>query len=66
MAGVNELAIMPFVSGAWKWLHGILGVVFVVVGILSFVRPVDTFVGLSAVVAFFFLFAGIWTSSSPC
>ena len=60
VAGVNELAIMPFVSGAWKWLHGILAVVFVVVGILSFVRPVDTFVGLSAVVAFFFLFAGIF------
>ena len=57
---VHELAIMAFVSGAWKWLHGILAGVFVVVGILSFVRPVDTFVGLSAVVAFFFLFAGIF------
>src|SRR4249919_3192780 len=53
VAGVNEFATMPFVSTGWKWLHGILGVAFVVVGILSFVRPVDTFVGLSTLVAFF-------------
>jgi uncharacterized membrane protein HdeD (DUF308 family) len=60
VAGVNELAIMPFVSGPWKWFHGILAAAFVVTGILSFARPVDTFVGLSAVVAFFFVFAGIF------
>jgi uncharacterized membrane protein HdeD (DUF308 family) len=60
VAGVNEFAVIPFVSTGWKWLHGILGVAFVVVGILALIRPVDTFVGLAALVAFFLLFAGIF------
>ena len=60
VAGVNELMAMPFVSTGWKWFYGILGVAFIVLGILSFVRPVDTFVGLSALVAFFLMFAGIF------
>jgi uncharacterized membrane protein HdeD (DUF308 family) len=60
VAGVNEFVIVPFVSTGWKWLHGILGVAFIVVGILSLIRPVNTFVGLSALVAFFLMFAGIF------
>jgi uncharacterized membrane protein HdeD (DUF308 family) len=60
VAGVNEFVIMPFVSTGWKWFHGILGVAFIVVGILSFIRPVNTFVGLAELVAFFLLFAGIF------
>src|SRR5262245_63060164 len=60
VAGVNEFVIMPFVSTGWKWFHGILGVAFIVVGILSFIRPVNTFVGLAALVAFFLMFAGIF------
>ncbi len=60
VAGVNEFVTMPFVSTGWKWFHGILGVAFVVVGILSFIRPVDTFVGLATLVSFFLMFAGIF------
>jgi uncharacterized membrane protein HdeD (DUF308 family) len=60
VAGVNEFAAIPFVTTGWKILYGLLGVAFVVVGILSFIRPVDTFVGLSALVAFFLIFAGVF------
>ena len=60
VAGVNEFVAIPFVTTGWKILYGILGVAFIVVGILSFIRPVDTFVGLSALVAFFLIFAGIF------
>jgi uncharacterized membrane protein HdeD (DUF308 family) len=60
VAGVNEFVMVPFVSTGWKWFHGILGVAFIVVGILAFIRPVNTFVGLAALVAFFLMFAGIF------
>jgi uncharacterized membrane protein HdeD (DUF308 family) len=60
VAGVTEFMAVPFVSTGWKWLHGLLGVAFIVVGILSFVRPVNTFVGLATLVAFFLMFAGIF------
>ncbi len=61
VAGVTEFAAVPFVSTGWKWFHAILGVAFIVVGILSLIRPVNTFVGLSALVAFFLMFAGIFS-----
>jgi uncharacterized membrane protein HdeD (DUF308 family) len=61
VAGVTEFMTIPFVSTGWKWFYGILGVAFIVVGILSLIRPVNTFVGLSALVAFFLLFGGIFS-----
>lgn len=60
VAGVNEFIAIPFVTTGWKILFGLLGVAFIVVGILCFIRPVDTFVGLSELVAFFLIFAGIF------
>jgi len=60
VAGVNEFMAMPFVTTGWKILYGLLGVAFIVVGVLSFIRPVNTFVGLSEVVAFFLIFAGVF------
>jgi uncharacterized membrane protein HdeD (DUF308 family) len=60
VAGVMELMSLPVFTTGWKILHGLLGVAFIVVGILSLIRPVDTFVGLSALVAFFLVFAGIF------
>ena len=60
VAGVNEFMAMPFVTTGWKILYGLLGVAFIVVGVLSFIRPVNTFVGLSELVAFFLIFAGIF------
>jgi uncharacterized membrane protein HdeD (DUF308 family) len=60
VAGVNEFIAIPFVTTGWKILYGLLGVAFIVVGILSLIRPVNTFVGLSELVAFFLIFAGIF------
>jgi uncharacterized membrane protein HdeD (DUF308 family) len=60
VAGVSELMALPLFTTGWKIFHGLLGVAFIVVGILSLIRPVDTFVGLSALVAFFLVFAGIF------
>jgi len=45
-------------QGWWKLLYGVLAVVFIVSGIVSFIHPGDTFVALAAVISFFLVFAG--------
>jgi uncharacterized membrane protein HdeD (DUF308 family) len=44
----------------WKIVHGLLGVIFVVVGIFAFIEPGSTFAALASLVGFFFLFKGIF------
>ena len=57
VAGVNEFMIVAFVSG-WRWLHALLGVAFVITGILAFAWPGRTFVVIANLVAWFLLFKG--------
>ena len=42
-AGVNEFFMLAASHRWWKVLHGLLGVIFVVVGIIAFVHPGGTF-----------------------
>ena len=42
----------------WRILHWLLAALFVVVGVIAFIRPGDTFVGLAAVMSFYFVFRG--------
>jgi uncharacterized membrane protein HdeD (DUF308 family) len=57
-AGVMELATMFLAAGWWKLLNIILAIVFIVVGIVAFIHPGDTFMALAAVFSFFLIFAG--------
>jgi uncharacterized membrane protein HdeD (DUF308 family) len=57
-AGVMELATMFLAAGWWKLLNIILAIVFIVVGIVAFIHPGDTFRALAAVFSFFLIFAG--------
>jgi len=57
-AGINEFFMLAASHRWWKVLHGLLGVIFVVVGIIAFVHPGDTFAALAAVMSFFLIFAG--------
>jgi uncharacterized membrane protein HdeD (DUF308 family) len=41
-AGVTEFVLIAVTEG-WKWLHAILGVLFVVAGIVAFLEPFQTF-----------------------
>ncbi len=59
-AGVNEFIAMPMSSSGWKWVHGILGVLFIAAGIMAFFRPQGTFVALATIFAWFILFKGIF------
>jgi uncharacterized membrane protein HdeD (DUF308 family) len=56
-------ALMEFVALAstrgWRLiLHGLLGVAFLVIAIVSFVHPGDTFAALAAVMSFYFILKG--------
>jgi uncharacterized membrane protein HdeD (DUF308 family) len=57
MAGVNEFIIVGSVSG-WKWLHVLLGIIFVAGGIWAFVHPIGAFYELAALLGFLLLFKG--------
>jgi uncharacterized membrane protein HdeD (DUF308 family) len=57
-AGVLEIGTMILAQGWWKLLYGVLAVIFIAAGIVSFIHPGDTFLALAAVISFFLIFAG--------
>ena len=59
-AGVLEIGVTMLAAGWWKLLHGVLAFAFIVIGIMAFIHPGDTFLALAAVISFFLIFAGIW------
>lgn len=58
VAAANEVMVGAVSSKGWRILHWLLAVLFVVVGLFAFFRPEDTFVGLAAVMSFYFVFRG--------
>lgn len=59
-AGVNEFFAISISTTGWKWVHAILGILFVLVGIYALWNPYDTFATLAALVGVFLLFKGIF------
>lgn len=58
LAAAAELMNM-FGSPHWRWLHGLLGVLFLAVGILALVHPGNAFVWIAAFIGWYLLFKGI-------
>jgi uncharacterized membrane protein HdeD (DUF308 family) len=58
--GVVEFGLAMISSRWWRLLHGLLAAIFVVTGAVAFFSPGNTFVGLAAVISFYFIFAGVW------
>ena len=58
IAGFAEL-FNAFTAPSWKWLHAILGVVFIITGGIAFFRPGGTFAMLAAFVGWYLLFKGL-------
>jgi uncharacterized membrane protein HdeD (DUF308 family) len=56
-AGVAEFIEAGAVAG-WRWLHIVLGVVFVVGGILALMTPFQTFMVLAALIGIFLVIKG--------
>ena len=59
-AGVNEFIAITVSTIGWKFVHGLMGVVFVLVGLFAFIEPGSAFAALASVIGFFFLFKGIF------
>jgi uncharacterized membrane protein HdeD (DUF308 family) len=58
-AAANEVMVSAVTSSrGWRILHWLLAALFIFVGIVAFLRPADTFVGLAAVMSFYFVFRG--------
>jgi uncharacterized membrane protein HdeD (DUF308 family) len=60
VAAANELMVGAVSTKGWRLLHWLLAVLFVAVGVFAFFRPEDTFVGLAAVMSFYFIFRGVF------
>lgn len=58
--GMNEFMAIPVSTTGWKWVHGLLGVLFVIGGIYALVHPYDTFQTLAMLVGLFLLVKGIY------
>jgi len=53
-----ELVQLATTSGWTRLGHGVLALAFVVIGIVSFIHPGDTFKALAAVISFYFIIKG--------
>jgi uncharacterized membrane protein HdeD (DUF308 family) len=59
-AALNEFVEITIATSGWKWVHGILGVLFGIAGIWALVHPHAAFTTLASLMGFFFLFKGIF------
>ena len=58
-AGVQQI-VLATIADRLRWLWGIFGALFIVAGIVCFVNPEATFVGLADTLGFLFLLVGAW------
>lgn len=56
-AGVNEFAIAGVVP-TWKWLHLVMGILFILAGVFAFIRPGTAFLSLAAIIGWYLIFKG--------
>jgi uncharacterized membrane protein HdeD (DUF308 family) len=57
-AGISEFFLIAGATRGWKIAHALLGVAFVVIGVIAFIHPGNTFAALAAVLSFYFIFKG--------
>jgi uncharacterized membrane protein HdeD (DUF308 family) len=57
-AGFTEFFLIAGATRGWKIAHALLGVAFVVIGVIAFIHPGNTFAALAAVLSFYFVFKG--------
>jgi uncharacterized membrane protein HdeD (DUF308 family) len=58
LAGVDEL-IQAGVATSWRWLHVVLGAVFVVAGVMAILEPFQTFGILALLIGWYLLVNGM-------
>jgi len=59
-AAAEEVLRVPGASTGWKIAHAALAVAFVVIGVVSFIHPGNTFAALAGVMSFYFVVSGFF------
>jgi uncharacterized membrane protein HdeD (DUF308 family) len=60
VAGVQNFFFGSLAGGAMQWILWIFAVLFVIAGVISLIRPEDTFHGIADILGFLFLLVGIF------
>jgi uncharacterized membrane protein HdeD (DUF308 family) len=60
VAGVQNFFFGSLASGATQWILWIFAVLFVIAGVISLIRPEDTFAGVADILGFLFLLVGVF------
>jgi hypothetical protein len=58
-AGVQQFTLAAMADHL-RWLWWLFGGLFIICGIVAFIRPVNTFAGLADTLGFLFLVVGVW------
>jgi uncharacterized membrane protein HdeD (DUF308 family) len=58
VSGVQQFVVGALVRTGWKWLFYAFGVLFVAAGVVSLIRPENTFAGVADILGFLFLLVG--------
>jgi uncharacterized membrane protein HdeD (DUF308 family) len=58
ISGLQQFVVGALVRTGWKWLFYVFGVLFLAAGVVSLVRPEDTFAGVADILGFLFLLVG--------
>ena len=59
LGGIDEFVTMTVATG-WKWVHGVIGALFVLVGIAAMLEPFQTFGILALFVGWFLIVKGFF------
>ena len=57
MAGFTEFLVASL-APSWKWVHVLLGILFVIGGVVAFAWPGETFIVLARLIGWYLLFLG--------
>jgi uncharacterized membrane protein HdeD (DUF308 family) len=60
VAGAQNFFLGSLARGAMQWILWIFAVLFVIAGVISLIRPKETFAGIADILGFLFLLVGIF------
>ena len=60
VAGMQNLFFGTLAGGATQWILWIFGVLLLIAGVISLIRPEDTFAGVADILGFIFLMIGVF------
>lgn len=58
VSGVNEFMLLWLRNAGWKWIHGLLGVVFLIGGVWALIHPIGAFYELASILGFLLILKG--------